>query len=432
MARRTYQIGFTLSSILAAGCFVLLAVLYFTSFRDPRWRVVDLNSCQAAESEIYNVREVPVISNVLLGGPRRLRFEFSPAIHTSKWSTVSESDGKPIHEGPEPEIPFSDEPFTETYRLEPEGVSLIREIRLTISYFPKEGYEKADLSWPDNYYCSYSSVPFAHENRYSVDDWAGLSGDDPDLLEARGIIGGRVDLRGSAIERSREVFCFVMENLAGAGGIPSNELLNASPLETYRQMTEGGAKGFCENQALVYYLFANAAGVRTRLVDIAGKFGPLKLTGHYFCETWMDEEGQWCFVDPQSGIASIRDASGQLLNTLELKRHCDLGTLDGCTVSRYDRESSELAEIEGGRLGDAFADYFRGEIVMAYKFGYPRTRSFSRIHSFLFRPTLLYAPFRLPQYHLIKQFLLAAFAVACLLSLILGVTGLMIRKRQTW
>ncbi len=52
-------------------------------------------------------------------------------------------------------------------------------------------------------------------------------------------------------------------------------------MTTYRMLRDGTGKGFCENRALVYYLFANAAGVKTRLVDIAGKFGPLKLTGHY-------------------------------------------------------------------------------------------------------------------------------------------------------
>ncbi len=40
---------------------------------------------------------------------------------------------------------------------------------------------------------------------------------------------------------------------------------------------------------------------------------------------------------------------------------------------------------------------------MAYKFGYPRNASYSRIGNFLFRPTLLYSPFELPRLYLVKD-----------------------------
>ena len=73
----------------------------------------------------------------------------------------------------------------------------------------------------------------------------------------------------------------------------SDRVQASSPLETYKLFTAGKGKGFCENKALVYYLFANAAGVKTRLVDVAGRFGPLKLTGHYFCESWLPETNAW-------------------------------------------------------------------------------------------------------------------------------------------
>ena len=421
MSRSHLQVCFVFSSTLFALLFLLLAVLYVSASRDPRWRVVDSSGRQATESEIYNVKDIPVVSKVFLSGPRRLQFEFSPTISSSTWRITLESDGKAVHEGHHPEIPFPDHPLTETYRFEPEGLTLNHPIGVKISFYPKEGYEKAGLSWPDNYFCPESSVPFAYENRYSVDDWAGISPDDPDLQTAQSILGDRIEVDAPTQYRATQVFCFVMGELEESGGIPSDKLQKASPLDTYYLMTQQGQKGFCENQALVYYLFANAAGVKTRLVDIAGKFGPLKLTGHYFCESWIPEEGRWCFVDPQSRIAYIKDGHGKPLSALKLKRHCDLGTLDECTVSLYDGETSTLSDIQGDQLGPGLVGYFKGDIVMAYKFGYPKNRSFSKIRSFLFRPTLLYAPFRLPRYYLGKQFLLAAFALAGVLSFTFGV-----------
>ena len=178
--------------------------------------------------------------------------------------------------------------------------------------------------------------------------------------------------------------------------------------------------GWCENNALVYYLFANAAGIKTRLVDIAGKFGPLKLTGHYFCESWIPEEASWCYVDPQFRIASIAGTEGHHISTLELKKLHDLGTIKGYIIGRYDRNTGEIVSqiVDGTNLS---GDYFTGDLVLAYKFGYGNNKGFSKIKNFILYDTLLYAPFPVPGLNIMKHVCLKGFVISMVFTVILGV-----------
>jgi len=48
--------------ILAGVSVVSLGVIFYHTYRDPRWRVFNFHSRLASEAEIYNVSENPVIS----------------------------------------------------------------------------------------------------------------------------------------------------------------------------------------------------------------------------------------------------------------------------------------------------------------------------------------------------------------------------------
>ena len=407
----------------AATCFI-----YLKSYKDPRWRVFDFNSRQASKGEIYNVAEVPAIKSGKLVGPRRLRFEFTPPFETEVWRVLSTEDRRIISQGTYPEIQFPDEPLTETYVFIPDEVKLTKEIVIKISFYPEEKYHEKNLTWPDNYYSPYSSVPFSIKKPYSLDEWAGLPDNDPDVKEARSIMGNSVKMYVPVVERSNQVFGFIMEKIEDSGGTPSDEVQDASPLRTYKMLSGGTGKGWCENRALVYYLFANAAGIKTRLVDIAGKFGPLKLTGHYFCESWDPIQAKWYFVDPMSRAACIRDGKGHLLDTLEIKKLFDLDKFTDETVLTYDHSTASLIPKSIDRFYSGNKGYFTGDIVLAYKFGYPKNTGYSKLDHFLHYPTLLYAPFALPKLYLIKTICLVGFPVCFLLSVLTGVIMFVYQK----
>jgi len=408
---------------LAVICLIGETYLYLDSYylrsartvgngHDPRWRVIDFNSRPASESEIYDVAEVPVIRKISEVGPRRLRFEFAPAIRTTGWTVVEGPERTVVARGPFPEIPFPEALHDGDYELVPEGLRLPKEIRISIQFYPKENYRRAGLSWPDNYWVKRASVPFGLETPRPAAEWAGFSEADPDLAEARRILGGRLDPTASALERSEAVFRFVMSELKDSGGTPSDAVQSASPLETYRLLTSGRDKGFCENKALVYFLFANAARVPTRLVDLAGKLGPLKLSGHYFCESFILEEGGWAYVDPQSGIANIRDVRGGLVNSIELQRALKTAAFETCVLRTYDSSSGSLVSVRAEGRAGSLENYFTGDGVLAFPFGYENKPGFARVWHFLTRSTLLYARSALPRIYLWKYIFLFGFVIS--------------------
>jgi hypothetical protein len=425
--RKALVCSLWISCTITALCFAVTLVIFAKSYCDPRWRVFDCNSRQATELDIYAVSDVPVISGTRIVGSRKLRIEFTPPVKTRSWEIKDNSDGRLLSKGPYPDIQFPDSATNITYLLIPEGVTLPRDISILISFYPKENYHKAGLSWPDNYFTPSSSLHFSLKRPYSLDEWAGLPDTDPEVTEAKRILAGKVDTIAPVRARAEQVFRFVMHEIRNSGGTPTDRVQNASPLETYRMLRDGTGKGWCENRALVYYLFANAAGIKTRLVDIAGKFGPLKLTGHYFCESWLPDQSSWFLVDPMSGAASVMNAKGRLLSTLDIKKLFDTDSFTGCTVRSYDVSGDSLI----ARPVDGFYasnKVYYNDIVLAYKFGYPRNKSYSRLTHFLRFPTLLYAPFALPRLFLVKTASLVGFTAGGIISIILAVA--LLRRRR--
>lgn len=396
--------------------------------RDPRWRVYDFHSRQATRGEIYDVAEVPAIRKVREVSPRRLRVEFVPPVRATLWRTENAATGAVLAAGPEPEIPFTGEPGDLDVRLVPEGARLLKEIRLVINFYPRERYRAAGLSWRDNYWLRETSVPVTTRRPHAVADWVGLRPDDPDVREAAALLAGRFDPASPTVARAEQVFLFAMNGLAASGGTPTDAVQAATPLETCRLLFSGKGRGFCENRALVYYLLANAAGVPTRLVDVAGKAGVMKLTGHYFCESWVPEEAGWMYVDPQSSIARLRDPAGRLMTTLDLKRAFERGAFGAVDVRGYDAATKTLVDFKGAALPPSTGDYLAGYPVLAFKFGYGNSASFNRVRNFLFQPTLLYADFPLPALNLARLAALALAAGGLALTLIGGLASLLRRR----
>jgi len=433
---RLFRIFVLLSIVFFVGLlYIFLDSYYLRSSRtvdnanDPRWRVFDFNSSQATEEDIYNVKEVPVISDVELVAPRRLRFEFTPPIKSNSWKVINVQTGKVLTQSDKPEIQFPDTSLNAEVQFIPEGVKLFKDLRMYFSYFPKVGYEKSNLSWGDNYYTPLSDIPFSLDNPYSIDDWVGLPSDDPELIEAKKILGNSIDKTLPTLEQSQQVYCFVMNKISASNGIPSDEVQSASPMETYELLSSGKGRGFCENKALVYYLFANAAGIKTRLVDQAGKFGPLKITGHYYCESWIPEYAKWVYVDPQMKIANIKGHNGIPLHTVDFKKLIDLDALCGTTALMFDDEEGSLFKVDGDSAYNKIDMGMTGEIVLAYKFGYGNNKSFSKISNFLNYTTLLYAPFSLPKLYIYKYVFMYGLLISLIGTLLLGILSYTLKNK---
>ena len=395
------------------------------SFRDPRWRSLDWISRPASEGEIYSLKEQLHIAHVTELKPRRLRLHFAPPIPAKSWRIFR--NDQDLGEHTHPDLTFADDDDGHDFsgvpfRVEPVGTDPMPVITLRMHYFPKHHYAKAGLSWPDAYTLITSSVPARYRPGYSLSEWVGLQPDDPDLAKAREAMQDEVDFRAPILERQEQVFRFLMRRISIRTGLPDDALLNANAWNTWERVRDGH-DAFCELKALIYYLFANAVGIPTRLVDLMGTMGPIVLTGHYIAESWIPEEQAWMLVDPHTrDLAWVRDPSGRLLHTIALKHRYDAGTLADCTIRQYDRQTRELVTRPLASLSDQSMNWIRGPLVIAFKFGYPRNRGYSRLRTFFRRPTLLYSPLELPQPRRKLWWCLAALGLG-LIALIVGMAS---------
>ena len=399
------------------------------AYKDPRWRIFDFHSVQSSLGEIYNVAEVPVCTGIREISPRKLRFTFCPDVGAENWKVISSGGKEVTVKGTDPVIQFPDSALSDTWEFKPINPKkhIDLPLKIQVGFYPKENYHKQDLSWPDNYYTAWSSFRFGKSCPRSVDEWAGLPDHDPDVIEARNILRDHIDAGKPtmatvtpSLDKIRDIFTFVMSQINHCGGTPSDEVNDASPMKTYKMLISGEGRGWCENWALVYYLFANAAGVRTRLVDIAGKIGPMKLTGHYFCESYIPEQGRWCFVDPMTRTAYLADAEGKVASTIDIKHMNDVGVTDGFIRAYYDGTEKTVKTQTLKSIPQFQGGYFQGDLVFAYKFGYPRNRSFRKLTNYLFYPTRLYCTFEIPKLYRWKMFFIWCVPVSLVFIIISG------------
>lgn len=157
------------------------------------------------------------------------------------------------------------------------------------------------------------------------------------------------------------------------------------------------------------------------------------ITGHYFCESWIPEFALWAYVDPQTFLALVLNEEGIPYTTLQLKKCIDIDQFAGLTAISYDLESGSFVEKKEGDAEMNFRDnglysMLKGDIVIAYKFGYGNNRSHSKIKSFLNDTTLLYSPFSLPKTYLVKYISLYGFLTSLVLLILAGITTILIKR----
>ena len=94
---------------------------------------------------------------------------------------------------------------------------------------------------------------------------------------------------------------------------------------------------------------------------------------------------------------------GKLLHTLDLKRLVDLEMLEPCRIKYFDPGKNDIIDRDATAFFQDITGYLKGDLVLAYKFGYAKNFSYSRLKNFLFYPTLLYATFPVPRLIYLKQ-----------------------------
>jgi hypothetical protein len=93
---------------------------------------------------------------------------------------------------------------------------------------------------------------------------------------------------------------------------------NLNGLGQYREAIEGRSGVYCGNHAAIFAFMANAAGLPTRLVDMAGRMGDVAVGAHSFVEVYIAAERRWVYMDLQLSLAGVLDAGRHHLSAAQV------------------------------------------------------------------------------------------------------------------
>lgn len=83
----------------------------------------------------------------------------------------------------------------------------------------------------------------------------------------------------------------------------------------------GEGQSYCTQHDQIFILFANRAGVSTRLVVTARtKSNNIIYSGHSWVETWVPEQGRWARSDPSFAFAYATNNQDEGLNSIDISQ----------------------------------------------------------------------------------------------------------------
>ncbi len=122
----------------------------------------------------------------------------------------------------------------------------------------------------------------------------------------------------NTFEKIKKIGQYLGYSLSGTCGFPSDSVNGLPVFQQYKAAVKG-SKIWCGNYAGIFNLFARSANIRTRSIQIGRTYGTMTSNGHIFNEYYIPEQKKWAAADITFNNVSYIDASGRLLNAVEVK-----------------------------------------------------------------------------------------------------------------
>lgn len=316
-----------LIAALASG----VAAAWMTAHRHEGYDVLCVK-----EADLYQLADKPWISGFGFEPDGRLTIEIENLAET-RWARLEGDVASEWIEGANPVIKL--EPGITKTRLRGESTGQALEFR--IQWIP--GHAEPLVTQ--------QSLRMGQRPPYSTGDFV----IPPDaysrehLEEARRILAPlALESRPELIDRVASLAAFLHDQLEPHRGVPSKRMGRLNGFEQYREAMAGRDEVYCSNHAEIYAFFANAVGLPTRLVDVAGRVGDVAVGAHSFVETYLEDENRWVFVDLQMGLAGVEDGDGVFLNAAQLVARIRAGTT-ASLVTHVIQDGQVLREAWGPR-----------------------------------------------------------------------------------
>ncbi|MBT5902733.1 MAG: hypothetical protein HOH58_11580 [Opitutaceae bacterium] len=257
------------------------------------------------------------------------------------WVILKSGEPHTSNDGPFPFFPeLEDDIGWNNYTAIPQPAGIGAPIELELRFLPSDYWDSVGLPRPSSYMIRTDS-PHGRFDQYPISEWidnyAYLATED--LTEIDRILTEEVGINESdGTLRKLEKLTVHFRDALGTRcrGNPDHDDRWRDPFLIYQNMRSGEGQGYCTQHAQIFLLFANRAGLLSRLVVTARtKDNNFIYTGHSWVETWVPEQGRWAWNDPSFALIYALDPKGVVLNSVDLSHLRKHGAWEGVTGRIY-------------------------------------------------------------------------------------------------
>ena len=315
-----------------------MAALWMTTHLDEGYNVL----C-SSETDLYQLADAPRASDFTFDPSGWLTIELEN-LDEVRWNRVEDGRTHGVIEGTNPKFILAPGISQTSLRGERTGVTL----DFRVQWAPG-GVEPLVSS---------GNLRVGEASPFAIEDFVIPAAKFPtdQVEEARQLVEPlNLGDRPRSIDRVALLAAFLHDQLEAHRGTPATQMIRLNGFEQYREARAGRSGVYCANHSEIFGFFANAVGLPTRLVDVAGSVGDVSVGAHSFVETYLEDEDRWVYVDLQLGLAGVRDVGGEFLNASQLLSRIRARMTTSLVVRRI--RNSRIFEEPWAREADLFETF---------------------------------------------------------------------------
>ena len=179
-----------------------------------------------------------------------------------------------------------------------------------------------------------------------------------DLKDARRITDSISEKKIHTLDKLLAISDFLHNRFSKQSGKPSNELLQASPLDQYKMLCASPSeKLWCGNFAQVFSFFCWSQNIVSRNIEIM-----YPGDRHVLNECYIPEMGTWIMVDVTNNILLTRNSEGKFLDLIQFKEALEKNK----PLSSLKADTGSGRQMTALSLQNVPAQYFSGYPIYYY------------------------------------------------------------------
>ncbi len=330
----------------------------------------------ATYSEIYFVNEAPHISGFENHGDDTLLLKINSTNKPHTWKVSIDDSLSYLNNGINPTLKILDS--LHCYTISNNEVKN-DSINLLILLTPKTKYAKSNHSGITNYFIEKTSVPIISHPLHSLTEWTFDYSQAPNSqnIEATKMLYEQMKVvkEDSTLVKIQKIGKFILDNYNNHRGIPIDQMESFTPLEQFKCVVNNQSEVWCGNFATIFAYFANLAGIPTRNVGASGEMDSISLSAHAFCESYIQEQNRWAFVDLTSNKLFVFNENHQVLNTIDLAFLQHNGNKEHVYAMIYKNDSLKTVKYENVDALDQTQFKTEAMLTITYPFNIPNYNS---------------------------------------------------------